>query len=242
MSTDDDHDARPPRTNDLRAKDLLTRPRAEVEADLDPATLAELSSWFDRPNAALIEDQATTAAIEDAETTAFQEAQQRRAKACAAADPAFVRHIERHETARPLPVARPPIRVVIDETIVLPLVRHQLERQSAEEPISDERSYDLPADLNDILAKHNAPQALLRDLYRPITDFELRLESPFDDLPDLDPLKESREIMRARIAIEWAEPLFPQGVEARAVGRRLMRAPWSEHLAVVQALVKARQG
>lgn len=231
----------PPRP-EPRVKDLLTRPRAEVEGGLDPATLAELESWFARPSVEAVEASAAAEADADAdaETRAYEDALARRDRACAAADPAFVDHLERHRRARPpaQPVFEP--RPVIDERIVLPVVRAELERQAGDEA-GLELEYQVPTDVSQILEKHNAPQAILRDLFRPEEEYERRLESPFGELPELDPLRESREAMRTRQVIEWIEPVLPSVQAARAAGREILDQPWDSYWELFQEIHADRE-
>ncbi|KAB2887706.1 MAG: hypothetical protein F9K40_21135 [Kofleriaceae bacterium] len=238
MSTDDPE--RKDGRDEPRAKDLLTRPRAELEEAMDPDTLAQLASWFDMPNLALVEEQAEAEAAQSEEEKEREERRKRKEAACAAADPKFLRHIERHERTRIHVLPEFELDAIVDESIVNVAVRAQLERQSADEPAGDLLEYSQPPDVQDIVARHNAPQALLRDLFRPVSEFEGRFESPFDELPDLDPAREVREALRQRIVIEWIDSPFRQGVSARAAGKAIMREPWPAHLEAVQELKKAR--
>lgn len=238
MSTDDP-DPKDGR-DEPRAKDLLTRPREELEEAMDPATLAQLASWFDMPNLALVEEAAETAEVESAADRELEALRKRKEAACAAADPLFVRHIERHERTRINVMPEFDLDPIVDERIVNAAVRAQLERQSAEEPIAELRDYEQPRDIYSILIKHNAPQAILRDLYRPVSEYQARYESPFDELPELDATREVREALRERLTVEWPESTFRLGVTARAVGKTILREPWPAHLEAVQELKKAR--
>lgn len=224
--------------DELRAKDLLTRPRAELEQALDPATLAELASWFDRPSAIVVEEQARAAAAlvtpESEEEREFRAQLEVRQRACDAVDPALVAHIQRHEVLHLTRTPEPP-PAVIDEGILLPSVRAQLERQSADEPVPDARPFAVPDDVAAIVARHNAPQAVLRDLFRPVEEYELRLQSPFDEPPVEEPLGEARAAMREHVEIPWIEPVLPELDRARAHARSILREPWADHVAAVLA-------
>jgi hypothetical protein len=243
VSTDDperkDEPAELP--DEPRAKDLFTRPRAELEEAMDPATLAQLSSWFEMPNLADVEEAEAVAEMQTAEDRELQELYKRRDAACAAADPAFVKHIERHERAELAIAPAFAPAPIVDETIVNVAVRAQLERQSADEPVSELREYEAPYDIMDITRKHNAPQAILRDLYRPATDFAKIFVSPFDEIPHLDHRREAREAIRERIKIEWIEPTFEAGMAVRTEARAILRAPWTSYWELFQTLKMARE-
>lgn len=237
MAPDDPSDAPPgdpdvaPPVDEPRAKDLLTRPREELEERMDPATLAELESWFQQPNLAEKEDNEAVAQMLAAEEAELAALRKRREAACAAADPALVRRIESRESvtlrARPDFVLAP----IVDESIVNIAVRAQLERQSAEDPIADAREYDQPGDVYDVVHKHNAPQAILRDLFRPVAEWDKRYESPFEELPDMDPAREVRELMRTNHAIiEWVPMGYRDGAAAIAEGKARYRLAWPEAL------------
>lgn len=223
-----------------RAKDLLTRPREELEKELDPATLAQLSSWFEMPNLADREEEEAVAEEIDSLEREREAMRKRREAACAAVDPALVRHIERRERVHPGVMPAFDLVPFIDDSIVNRAVRAQLERQSAEEPIADMREYDQPHDVEDIVRKQSAPQAILRDLFRPVAEFGPRYESPFDELPDMDPCREAREVMSKKVEIEWTENTLRLAAMARAEGKALLRESWPAYVEAIQALKKER--
>jgi hypothetical protein len=226
-----------------RGKDLLTRPREELEERMDPATLAELENWFQQPNLAQREDDDAVVQMVAAEEAEREALRKRREAACAAADPALVRRIESRQSVTLR--ARPDFELVpiVDETIVNVAVRAQLERQSAEEPVADAREYDQPGDVYDVVHKHNAPQAILRDLFRPVAEWEKRYESPFEELPDMDPAREVRELMRTNHAIiEWAALGYLGGAEAIAEGKARYRLAWPEALEKRRAVEQKKTG
>lgn len=232
-----------PRADEPRVKDLLARPH-EVEDKLDRATLDELASWFERPSIETLEEQAEIAAAAAADPLAEHPdvavRRLRREAAAGAADPALVARISRlpevdirlHRNYEPAQF--------IDETILNAVVKAELDRQFAEYPAPDILEFDQPEEIGDIVRSHNAPQAILRDLYRPVESYELRFESPFAELPDMDPMREVREAIRTRIELEFPESPFQQGRAARAVGTTILREPWSDHWAAVEEIKKAR--
>lgn len=242
MATDDSDDHAGTGGTDKdepRAKDLLTRPREELEQALDPATLAQLSSWFDMPNLADREEDEAIAESLDAEERERQAIQTRRDKACEAVDLAMLQRLEGRKRARGLlsPFELAPI---VDESIVNVVVRAQLERQSSDDPSPDVREFDQPHDIYEIVRKQSAPQAILRDLFRPVADYSPQFVSPFDEVPDMDPCRDSREAIRTMHKVELPESPFHIGAVARAVGKTIMRESWSAHGEAIQALKKER--
>jgi hypothetical protein len=217
MATDDD---------DTRAKDL------------DPAQLAELAAWFALPSTQVYEEQKARAADESAEEREWREARERRDAATAAADPAFIDHIFRHDTRPPPFKPLPRMELIIDERnrIVLDFVRRELDRvEQGEAAMGEERSYPIPRDIANAITQDNAPQAILRDLFRPVSDYHLRFESPFDELPDMDPLAAVREALRQKLEIEWTTPAM-DGLDAlRGEFATFLRASWPDLAADAKA-------
>lgn len=242
MSTDDS-DRNDDGKDEPRAKDLLTRPREQIEQELDPATLAKLESWFGAPNLVALEDEAVEVAEQEEEDRELVERRKRREAACAAADPRLVARIEGYVVDRIRLTKQLELKPFVDESIVNIVVRAQLERQSAEEPVPDFSEYAQPDDVTEIIARHNAPQAILRDLYRPVSEFDAQLESPFaeEELPDLDPGRTIREALREHIKVEWPEPGFRVGLAARAEGIATLRQPWASYWEELQEIAKDRR-
>lgn len=240
MSTDDSDRNDDDGKEEPRAKDLFTRPRQELEQGMDAATIAQLASWFDMPNLAAAKEQEELVAQESDEERQRAEIVKRREAACAAADPRLLHYLARHERAHVVITPAFEVKSFVDESIVNAVVRAQLERLAAETP--DVNEYEQPRDVYDIVHEHNAPQALLRDLFRPITEFNAALESPFEELPDMDPTRHVREALREHLVIEWPEAsTMTLGAQGRAAGKAIMREPWPAHLEVVQRIKKERE-
>jgi hypothetical protein len=235
VATDDD----PEKKEELRAKDVVTRPREELEQVMDPAQLAQLASWFDMPNLADREEEAAIAESLDAEERARQEMLNRREKACEAVDPAMLARLEGRKDAQGV-LSAFVLAPFVDESIVNIVVRAQLDRQSSEDPPPEMREYAQPHDIYEIVRKQSAPQAILRDLFRPVSEYSPQFVSPFSDVPDLDACKDAREVIRAEHKIELPEATFRIGALARAEGKTILREPWSAHLETIQALKKER--
>jgi hypothetical protein len=228
--------------DELRGKDLLSRPRAELEAALDPSTLAQLASWFDRPSAAVVLEQAE-ADEADLQAQQAQEAHDARARRIAAdADPGFLTHVERHNHAFEVLVPqRPPITLHLDERLVPDHVWAAFERLHGDAP-PDAREYDPPEDIVAFLARDNAPQAILRDLYRPVEAFERRLVAVFD-LEEEAPIFRVGAAMAERTPIEWIRPGSAAFDEVHARFTAIVKEPWEDHHAAVQARLRAdREG
>jgi hypothetical protein len=216
MATDDDLPAAPEPDDDRRAKDL------------DPAQLAELAAWFDLPSAQVYAEQQQRKVEESAEEQEWRENRERRDRACAAVAPEFLQHILRHEAE----IVKPPptVALTIDERKMVTQkgVHLELDRMERGEEVQNERSFMIPHDIAAAVAQ-NAPQAILRDLYRPVTEYQRRLESPFDELPDLNLLREAREVMRTNFKdIEWTRSGITSLDETYRVFREILSAPWGD--------------
>lgn len=224
MATDDD--------KELRAKDLVSKPRAEIEQVVDAATLAELMSWFNRPNAL---DAPAPAAEESFEDREMREMRERRDAAAAHADPWLLAYIQRHETTPPPFKQLPPIELKVDDSITLRLVRDELSRIERADPTEEERPYGVPRDIAELVERHNAPQAILRDLFRPETQFDRRLESPFDELPTMDPLAAAKAAMAEHLTVPWTAPPMDTLDEITRELRDILRQPWADLGAAAKA-------
>ncbi len=227
--------------SDLRAKDLLTLPREEIEAAIDPATMAELASWFLRPSRVVVDETISSApqadldaferlALAIGQTDSEDERQERAAtrnRALAAVQPVMMEIFDRHEqrAATILPT-RPEPRQWIDESIVPRSVRALVPTGEDTPAIGEPRLIVRSPDIDALLDEDNAPQAVLRDLNRPVEDYEVRMvpafppPAPSDDAP-----------FTIRDALRWRpEPLpdrepFP---DHRATWRPLHEAAWPE--------------
>lgn len=212
--------------------------------DLDAATLAELAAWFELPSVQVVEEQQARVAEESAESDEWRVARERREAATAAADPLLIAYVSRHETTPPPFKPLPPLELKLDESIVLPYVRAQLDRlDQGDLAVMDERPYGVPTDIADAVSRHNAPQAILRDLYRPVSDFSVRFESPFDmdDLPTVDPSAEIREALRTHLTVVWLEPAMNTLDDTWRELDEILDRPWDELAAAAKAWREAAQ-
>lgn len=235
-------------TSELRAKDLIGRSRQELEAELDPATLAELASWFIRPSmvevlAREVPAEVTAGAgvrqLDDFERLGVAlgdleaDRTEQRLKAAASVEPRMVALLERHERAVDLIVPVRTFESVIDETLfpasVLALVPNEDTPLAVDEP----RLVEIPPDILQLLESDNAPQAVLRDLNRPVEDFERRMEPVFPPPPP-----EQDMTFAIRDALRWRPEKMPPPVrvpDVRAEWRAVNRQPWAEQVAVARA-------
>jgi hypothetical protein len=69
-----------------------------------------------------------------------------------------------------------------------------------------------------------------------VREYEARLESPFteEELPNLDPAREARELLRERYSPEWVLPTFQIGAQARAEGKARLREPWAVYMDILK--------
>lgn len=143
--------------DDKKVKDLL-----------DAGTRAELERWFGLPSFEQLAERgvvpATPPAPEDPEVV---EVRRKRAEAIAAVDPAIVEaHRRRIEPPTPLIKPRPDVALRIDPDIAL-LDLAMIARVGV---LAEPREVEIAEALRDDL-RDCTPQALLRDLHRPETDF-----------------------------------------------------------------------
>jgi len=165
--TDDDSKQEP---KDPRVKDLVTRDRSQpLEQFVDEETAAQLAKWFGLPSFAEVEagEAELAARQEDPEVLAVRERRRRILEQDI--DKELLAAIERRYTLpddifKFVPDIEPfdPNMALFDGTrYIIP---------EGQEP-PEERTYDQPEDITEALHE-NTPQALLRDLHRPETDFD----------------------------------------------------------------------
>jgi hypothetical protein len=193
--------------------------------DMDPATIAQLASWFDLPSFAELEE---GAARPPPEPTEAQKIQAHRAEVLAQIDPAFLAHIERHRReTEALRKVRPPDRpwhaghkvTLFDDSTLPPPIDSD-----------DLREVEIPGELRKDL-KTCTPQAFLRDLYRPEKEFWAQIRSPWDDEDEPAP-RDPMAPIRATIATRYRmAPVAPATVSITASIadlKGLLARPWQE--------------
>ena len=153
--------------DDKKVKDLL---EGGIEDVVDEATRAELERWFGLPSFEELEAKGEEKKPEDPDIAAVKE---RRAKALDSIDPALVEQVgARYEgKGERLIQFWPKLEVHVDPDVAL-FDQVMLAKVSV---VADPREIERPEDIEDDL-KDCSPQAILRDLHRPETDFRLELE------------------------------------------------------------------
>jgi hypothetical protein len=237
----------PPALSDLRAKDLLNRPREDLEAELDPQTMAELASWFLRPSRIEVEESQQTrggpGVANQSDVDAFErlamnlgfgaadddraEREAARARAMAAVQPEMMALFAGHERrAATILKPRPDIRMWIDPSILPAVLLSMISTEDGQPAIGEPRVLERSDDITRLLDEDNAPQAVLRDLRRLVEDFERKLE------PAFPPPSESEDrTIAIREALRWRpEPIPPREPipNPREEWRPYRTASWAE--------------
>ena len=195
--------------------------------DMDPATIAQLASWFDLPSFAQVEEGA--APVPPPEQSDAAKIQEHRRKVLAQIEPALVERMEQHRTdAQRLEVAPPPVRPWHER-------RTSLFDDSTLPPPFD--PYDAPeVEVPAALVRDLGictPQAFLRDLYRPEKEFWVQLRSPWEDEEDsepapADPMAPVREALAQRYQATPVPPATVSIAASAADLRGLLARPWQE--------------
>jgi hypothetical protein len=201
--------------DDKKVKDLI-----------EDATRAELERWFGLPSFTELAEQGKPAAPlqEDPEMVAVRE---RREKALAAVDPMLLDSIHYRTEVHPETLLKLELTLEVRADRDVALFDHAMVDRAA--MIAEPREVEISEELRDDL-KECVPQALLRDLHRPETDFEKTFEV-------VDIAAEQRFDIVAEVArvmrTSWALP--PLGKlplaetrELLAEVRRERQQPWPE--------------
>ena len=154
--------------DDPKAKELLSG-EAKLDEVVDEATRKELERWFGLPSI----DAEEAALPKPPADRELEEAKKRRAWAIEAVDAGFLAQINERVKDRSdeLFQFKPDLEVHVDPEIAA-FDHAMLAKVGA---VADPREVERPEDLGDEM-KSVAPQALLRDLHRPVTDFTMQLE------------------------------------------------------------------
>ncbi|MCE9571681.1 MAG: hypothetical protein K8W52_00855 [Deltaproteobacteria bacterium] len=192
-----------PAIDEPRGADLVrAKSSDELTPALDPATIAQLASWFGLPSYTELEERAAAAPEENADDKYWREI---REKVAAAVEPAMIERVASKVTSADRLLQ---VHELAPMTTEVPVLLHD-ERFSdqvgmASEPRVLELSHEHLGDLNEC-----APQAILRDLYRPEADFcePCTWREPWGTAPP-DDLIEVREIMKLRFPMPpWIKPV-----------------------------------
>jgi len=142
----------------------------KVKDVLDAVTLAELQKWFTLPTFEQAAEQQPPPAEADAELVAIRE---RRDKALAAVDPALLDRILFRVETNPETLLR--FAATIDVRIDPEMAFFDEKMADNVATIAEPREVEISDELKDDL-RECTPQALLRDLHRPETDFDKTFE------------------------------------------------------------------
>lgn len=196
----------------------------EVQALLDPSTAAELAKWFGLPSFSELAERGEAPADVTGESSTFDEQDKAREAAMAAAQPAFLEHIERwyqkcerlkHDDA----TAERMYERFAHVTTVIEQFAHRLVLQS---PVDRERPYAIDDALHIC-----TPQALLRDLFRPADSFTKYFEID----PTREPVFEHKPKMASLFHTPLAKSFTTVLVELReslAQIREMHASNWAE--------------
>lgn len=148
-----------PDDDDKRVKDLLGE-----------ATQADLERWFGLPSFEQLAEQAPAGPSEDVEVAAVRE---QRAKALAAVDPGLLASIVHRVLEKPEMMLE--IEFTLDVNVDPSIAQFDEHMADNVATFAEPREVEISDELKDDL-KECTPQALLRDLHRPETDFEKTFE------------------------------------------------------------------
>ena len=206
MATDDD---------DRKVKELL-----------DPATEADLARWFSLPSFHEVAEQPKPARAVDEEMQAVID---RRARAMASVDPAFVERLRIRNEERPRSLVRFEATIEVRVAEQFGVIDEAMAARAAS--IAEPREVEISDELRDDM-KECTPQALLRDLHRAERDFDKQFE--IVDVAADQRFDIVAEVAQA-MATSWKLPALgePPLVESEALlagARAERRRPWTELL------------
>jgi hypothetical protein len=213
--------------DDRRVKDLIAAAKAG-DASIDPDTAADLARWFGLPSYQQVEEGEVKPKPkpEDPAVVARREQMER---ATAGVDPVLCEALHhKWDGAETLIKFQPAELAIVDPSISAfdPVL---VARAEPPEP----RIIELPPDLYDDL-KECTPQAVLRDLHRPPTEFQLLLEvdPALVAMMSVDASAIVREALMTRVggsaeAMREPSPLL-SAREALSVWKQAKRERWSE--------------
>jgi hypothetical protein len=176
---------------ELRAKDAIERP-ARVEAELSADEIAQLEAWFGRPSVDVLAEKGE---IEldyfgrPVDVEARKRREEARARATEAVEPWMIALLERH-----VPAGDRLLRFHASLEVHIDPSRFERELITLNSPELTE--VERPGDLDKHL-KEVSPQALLRDLHRPVDEFTIEYERPAANEVDIDPFAAAREAIAA---------------------------------------------
>jgi hypothetical protein len=218
----DTRDASQPPPSEPRAGDLLAGrvSQEQLEEELDPQTIAQLAAWFGSPATEVPEPRRQR---EDPE---MRELRELRRRAAEAVDPALVARLDARTTAGDEFIRLPAPPVL---TLERPL--NKLDMSVWKVRLTETHEYERPDDLPDLL-QDRVPQALLRDLHRPVLSWPLFLQ-PMDlgvDVAGQTARTQVAALVNTRYQVRMAERPIASHQAAREMAglRARLAEPWGE--------------
>lgn len=149
------------------------RPDQKVKELLDAATRSELERWFGMPSLERLGEQGKAPAPPPrAEDPEILERRKKRDEALSAVDPAMV-EAHRRRTTPPADLIR--FKAVIDVRVNPDFAMFDYSLVERQHTVSEPIEREVSEDLRDAM-QERTPQALLRDLHRPETNFDKLFE------------------------------------------------------------------
>jgi hypothetical protein len=221
----------------LRARDAITQSPDQLASHLSATEIEQLSRWFGLPSFTEIAEDGTPPEAEDG-VAAFdgifasipgfyippeeiKKTLEARQRAAAAVEPAMIAHLERHlGTGDALRIFRPDLE--------LRIAPERFERRFVTHVASDVTEVPTPPWMAETLGE-NVPQALLRDLHRPIYEREVDQGDPFATIdPPFDPLADVKAAVATRYRFAPVEHGLPVAREGLAELVEVKASRWSE--------------
>jgi hypothetical protein len=223
-------------TDEPTVKSLL-EDKAALENVVDEETRRQLARWFELPSFTELEEQRKALVPRD---VAMDEAIARRDKALAAVDPATLAAIERRNAASASMLDEP--REVLSLSAERDTALVDLDLIDRGYQVGEPREFSLSPSLDDNL-RECAPQALLRDLHRPVTTFYKAFEIS-DDIAAtrVDASREAHAAMTTSWKIELeVRNTFAEGCESWDEARAERRMSWQRVYALNLANRRVRE-
>jgi hypothetical protein len=223
----------------LRARDVMNRRPEELAAELSPTEVDQLSRWFGLPSFTQLAEDGAPGDGDSGDAVAdfdgifanipgfyiapedIKKTQEARQRALAAVEPAMLDHLERHlGTGDALRIVRPSLEVRV--------APERFERRFVTNAAVDVTEVPPPEWLAEAL-RQNVPQALLRDLHRPVYERPIDEGDPFAE-PEapFDPLRDVRAVVATRYhftAVQHGLPVAREGLDELAA---IKASRWSE--------------
>jgi hypothetical protein len=217
-------EATPASVDEPRARDIASsKSTADLEDRLDPETIAQLAGWFGLPSFEQLEEQEAERVRAAAEADVWAERRQLHARIEGDADPRVLALLDRWRDAGHGLLAVPPppeLHVALDLVRVDQLADHM---GSIAEPRENER----PEWIEDVVAVQTA-QAILRDLHRPETTFDIVYEYGPREPTLRETTDEIRKVFLASYRVRPEPPVRTLIAEGLAELRKWKGVDWAE--------------